>query len=161
RVGNVCTGLINCRHRSPYIRLFALNVCGRHGYGADQSRNSSPLVRNLSLQSRLVGDSFFKSILVRSRVDLEKDLSFFYELVVMHIQVDERAFDLRRDSNEVGENLAIICPGIAVRVIEHHNPQTDRAGNNERAQNAPNPDSRSTDAAGWHRVSSLSKQGEP
>jgi hypothetical protein len=46
-----------------------------------------------------------------------------YELIVMHIQTEDRTLHLGRDSDEVGEDVGIARSRIVVGALDHHQPQ--------------------------------------
>ena len=121
-VCHVCPRLIHRRRPPSHIGFGALNICLRNGDRAHQSRDFSPLVRNLSFESRLLRNCSLQSIAIRPVIDFVKQISLLHELVVAHIQTQDRTLHLRRDSDEVGEYLGIVGSRIVVHVIEHYQP---------------------------------------
>ncbi len=53
-VCHVSPGLIHRRRRSSDVGFCALNICLGNGNRAHQRRDSSPLIRDLSFESRLL-----------------------------------------------------------------------------------------------------------
>ena len=85
-----------------------------------------------------------------------------HELVVAHIQTQDRTLHLRRNSDKVGEYLGIVGSWIGVHVIQHHKPQRHCANHDSGAQH----DLRASFQFSYRRwtssgFSSLSKPREP
>src|SRR5215469_2240944 len=127
-----------------------MDVCLRNRDGAYQGRDLSALVRNLSLEGRLVRNRPLQGISIWPGVDFKKEVALLYELVVMHRQVNERTFHLWGDSNEVRENLAVVGSRILLRMQEDRDPRPDCANHDQRAQNAANQDSCLVRTCGRH-----------
>jgi hypothetical protein len=110
-----------------------MDVCLRNGDGAYLGRDPSALVRNLALKGRLLRNRSLQGIPKWPGVDFEKEISLFYELVIMHSQVNEWSFHLWGDPNKVGKNRAIVGSRISLRMPEDHESQSDCANHDERA----------------------------
>src|SRR5215469_15953025 len=124
---HVCPRLLDRRNRTIDIGLHAVNVGLRDGDGAYQSGNSPALVGNLSFESCPLRNRSFQGIPKWPGVDFKKEISLLHELVIVHVQMDERAFHLWRDSNEVGEYFAIVGPWIVVRIQDRSDSQSERS----------------------------------
>src|SRR5262249_34218720 len=96
---HISPGLIHCGCQSSDVGFRTANVCLRNRDCAYQSRNFSPLIADLALESGLLRNGSFKSICVWSLIDFKQQLAFLHKLVVMHIQSNQWTLYLRRDSN--------------------------------------------------------------
>jgi len=68
----------------------------------------------------LIGNRFFQSVLIRLLINFEQEFALFYELIIAHMQPDDPAFDLRRNSNEVREHFGVVGPWIVIRSVKDH-----------------------------------------
>src|SRR6266404_4436372 len=109
------------------IRLGTLVTGFRHEHGALLRGNRSAVVRDLPFQCSLLGLRSLECVTKGPVVDLEKKLSLFHELIVPDTQPRDRAFHLRSNSDEIGENFRVIRARLAIRFEKHNQTQSNRS----------------------------------
>src|ERR1700745_4185275 len=111
--------LLSVRYRR--FRAMDISLCDRDP--ADQRGYFPLLVRDLPFQSGLLRDRGFEIILVGTFIYLIQKFAFLHEFVVVHIQPDERAFNLWRHPDEIRKYLGVLSSWILVRVVENAGPK--------------------------------------
>lgn len=84
-IGHVRPRLLDGRFRSRNIRLRAVDIGPRNGNRAHQRANSSLFVGDLAFESGLVRNGLLQRIFIGAFVDIEKQIAFLDQLVVLHI----------------------------------------------------------------------------
>ena len=86
----------------------------------------SLLVPDLPFQSALLRNRVFKGIFIGTVIDFVQQFAFFHELVVFHVQPDERTVDLGRYADEISKYFGIFGPRIIVLAVKYGESQDHR-----------------------------------
>ena len=104
-----------------------MNICLGNGYRAHQRRDFPLFIGDLSFESRLIRYRSLQSVAVGPVINLVEQIPLLDELVIAHIQLQDRTLHLRRNPNEICEYLGIVGSWPGVHVVKHNKPKHYRA----------------------------------